>query len=257
MAVQTAERISHVEVSDNVIFQRSLFAYQEAAKLISGTVLEIGAGMGYGIKYLLPFATSYIAIDKYRSHTVAEAADSGKIRFFLSVVPPLKDIPDNSVDFIVTFQVIEHIRNDDFFLNEIYRVLKPGGKLILTTPNIRMSLTRNPWHVREYTKEEMLKLLSGIFSRVNLSGVYGREKPMAYYEKNRESVRKITRFDIFRMQYRIPRFILKIPYDLLNRRNRRKLLKNTGSVTTDITTDDYYLEAADDGCFDFFAVAVK
>lgn len=255
--VQTAERISHTEASDNVIFQRSLFAYEEAARLTAGSILEIGAGMGYGIKYLLPTAFNYVAFDKYRSNAVAEASGEKNFRFIESLVPPLTGIDDHSIDFVVTFQVIEHIKNDKLFLSEINRVLKTGGKLILTTPNIRMSLTRNPWHVREYNKEQMHDLISANFSSVELLGVYGREKPMAYYEKNRESVKRITKFDIFRMQYWLPAFILQIPYDLMNRRNRKNLLKNAGSVTTDITTSDYYLKQADDGCFDFFVVATK
>ena len=61
---------------------------------------------------------------------------------------------------MVTFQVIEHIKRDRDFLKEIYRVLKPGGKLILTTPNKNMSITRNPWHVREYDPKEMHDILS-------------------------------------------------------------------------------------------------
>ncbi|MBT6809263.1 MAG: SAM-dependent methyltransferase, partial [Flavobacteriales bacterium] len=40
--LQTAERSSHLDPSENVIFQRHLIAYKEAAKIISGTVLEIG-----------------------------------------------------------------------------------------------------------------------------------------------------------------------------------------------------------------------
>ena len=50
-----------------------------------------------------------------------------------------------------------------FFVKEIYRVLKPGGKLILTTPNKAMTLSRNPWHVREYTNSEMKEILSVSF----------------------------------------------------------------------------------------------
>ena len=48
-------------------------------------------------------------------------------------IPPLHNIESNSIDYVVTFQVIEHIQDDNYFLEEIYRVLKPGGKLLLTT----------------------------------------------------------------------------------------------------------------------------
>lgn len=50
--IQTAERVSHIDASDNYVFQRSLFAYAEAAKLVHGKVLEIGTGSGYGIEMI-------------------------------------------------------------------------------------------------------------------------------------------------------------------------------------------------------------
>lgn len=42
----------------------------------------------------------------------------------------------NFFDFIVAGEIIEHIYDTDFFLEEIHRILKPGGKLIISTPNI-------------------------------------------------------------------------------------------------------------------------
>ena len=48
MALNTAERVSR-EASDNYVFQRSLLAYVEASALVSGRVLEVGTGTGYGI----------------------------------------------------------------------------------------------------------------------------------------------------------------------------------------------------------------
>jgi 2-polyprenyl-3-methyl-5-hydroxy-6-metoxy-1,4-benzoquinol methylase len=79
------------------------------------------------------------------------------IVFHKMEIPPLLNIESDSVDFVVTFQVIEHIQDDKFFLEDIHRVLKPGGTLLLTTPNKLMSLSRNPWHIREYTPIEMKK----------------------------------------------------------------------------------------------------
>ena len=80
-------------------------------------------------------------------------------------------------------------------MREIARVLRPGGRLILTTPNAPMSLTRNPWHVREYRIDELRRLLSEAFSAVETHGVFGNERVMEYYEHNRRSVERIARFD--------------------------------------------------------------
>jgi len=42
----------------------------------------------------------------------------------------------NSTDLVIALEVIEHLFDTDFFLTEIYRILKPGGLLILSTPNL-------------------------------------------------------------------------------------------------------------------------
>ena len=68
------------------------------------------------------------------------------------------------------------LTNDQFFLSEIERVLKPGGKLVMTTPNRLMSLTRSPWHIREYSPLQMRDLVSSIFANIELKGVFGNEK---------------------------------------------------------------------------------
>ena len=117
--LQTAERSSHLDPSENVIYQRHLIAYKEAAKIISGTVLEIGSGEGYGIMELALKADHYIAVDKYKTSISDELKADNNITFIQTNVPPLKGIEDNSIDFVVTFQVIEHIKDDEWFLREI------------------------------------------------------------------------------------------------------------------------------------------
>lgn len=252
MAQGTAERVS-LEVSDNFVYQRSRLAYVEAAKLVSGRVLEIGTGTGYGVDIIAPNALEFITLDKYRSSCVDSLPVNS--RFVEAKVPPLP-FEDEVFDCVVSFQVIEHIKRDKLFVKEVMRVLRPGGKFIVSTPNRPMSLTRNPWHVREYSADELGQLLSD-FSSVEQLGVSGNERVWEYYRHNAESVRRIMRFDVLRLQWWLPRWILQIPYDILNRMNRRKLHSQNTALTESITMSDYRLQSVDDRCFDLFYIATK
>ena len=252
MAIKTAERVSR-DVTDNFVFQRSKLAYVEAAKRVGGRVLEIGTGTGYGIDIIAPNVEHFVTLDKTRSEELG--AIPANVEFKEGVVPPIP-FADESFDYVVSFQVIEHIKRDKEFVREVHRVLKKGGKFIVSTPNRPMSLTRNPWHVREYTAEQFSQLLC-LFADVEALGVGGNERVWSYYEKNRESVRRITRFDILRMQWWMPRWVLQIPYDILNRLNRRRLHSENRTLTENILMEDYSLQIVDNKCFDLFYVATK
>ena len=250
--VATAERVSR-EASDNFVFQRSVLAYHYAAEIISGDVLEIGTGTGYGVEILAPKCKRFITVDKFLDPSVPQVEN---VEQHQMVVPPI-GFESGSFDFVVSFQVIEHIKDDTQFVREVARVLRPGGKFIVSTPNAPMSLTRNPWHIREYTAEELQNLLSISFSAITPAGVVGNQKIMEYYEKNRQGVERITRFDILDLQHRLPRQLLQVPYDILNRINRRRLLKKNTELTTSIEMTDYSVSSATDQSFDLLFVAEK
>lgn len=251
--INTAERVS-AELSDNFVFQRSRLAYHAAAERISGRVLEIGTGSGYGIEIIAPHATQFVTVDKHAP--APELLRLPNVAFRQCTVPPLPFEAEH-FDCVITFQVIEHIRRDADFIREIHRVLRPGGRLILTTPNAPMSLTRNPWHVREYTAPELKQLLERVFGKVEMFGVDGNEQVMEYYEKNRRGVERITRFDPLDLQHCLPAWMLRLPYDLLNRLNRRRLLRENTSLTSSIRMDDYRIGPVGEQSFDLFCVATK
>lgn len=247
----TAQRVSK-EISDNYVFQRSLLAYHYAAERVNGDVLEIGTGTGYGVEIIAPKCSKFITVDKF----VGPIPQADNVEQHQMLVPPI-NFESNSFDFVISFQVIEHIKRDFDFVREVYRVLRPGGKFIVSTPNAPMSLTRNPWHVREYTADELQNLLSLSFNTIERAGVTGNSSVMEYYQKNREGVKKITRFDILDLQHRLPRQLLQIPYDILNRINRLRLLKQNQELTQGITMDDYSVVTDTENCFDLLFVATK
>ena len=252
--IATAERVS-LEKSDNYVFQRSILAYHHAATIAEGDILEIGTGTGYGVEVLAPKATRFISIDKELPATPLQLKN---VEYYDMEVPPI-EFDNCSFDAVVSFQVIEHIKEDIDLVREVARILRPEGRFIVTTPNAPMSLTRNPWHVREYNADELRNLLECHFSQVEAYGVIGNEKVMEYYHKNRQSVRRITRFDILDLQHRLPRQLLQFPYDILNRMNRKSLHKRNTALTESITMEDYSIVPYEAGmeCFDLFFVATK
>ena len=252
MALNTAERVSR-EVTDNFVYQRSRLAYYEAAKRVEGRVLEIGTGTGYGIEIIAPHAERYVTLDKHCAVDVASLPPN--VEFREAKVPPLP-FADGEFDCVVSFQVIEHIVRDREFVAEVMRVLRKGGKFIVSTPNKPMSLTRNPWHVREYRAEELKALLSA-FESVECYGVGGNEQVWTYFTKNKEAVHRIMRFDVLKMQWWLPRWMLQLPYDVANRLNRRRLHSQNTELTESIKMIDYALEEVGDKCFDLFYVATK
>jgi SAM-dependent methyltransferase len=172
-------------------------------------------------------------------------------------IPPLGGLADNTYDYVVSFQVIEHIQNDALYLKEIHRVLKPGGTALLTTPNRKLSLSRNPWHIREYLASELKTLSQGIFSTVEMKGITGNEKVMEYYAQNKKSVERITRWDIFNLQYNLPAWMLRIPYEVLNRLTRNKLQTGDTTLVSSIRHEDYLVTEKADEALDLLLIVKK
>lgn len=257
MSYYTTEITSDEIVSDNVIHQRLLFPYIKCQELVSGNLLEVGCGFGRGVETLKAYCEHYTGIDKLENLIQGLQKKHPDATFKAMNIPPFHGIADNSFDTVVTFQVIEHINKDGEFLKEIKRVLKPGGKMILTTPQKEFTLSRNPWHVREYDPAEMKTIVSKYFDKVDFKGVAGNEKVMAYHEENRKSVQKIMKWDIFNLQYNLPAWILRKPYDYLNRKNRQKLLTQDNKAVQEITFEDFYLSDSPKESLDHFVIAYK
>jgi SAM-dependent methyltransferase len=257
MGVYTTEIASDRLISDNPVHQRLLKPYAYSREFVKGRVLELGCGEGRGIEMLLPSSGTYLGIDKIPEVVNRLGLQYPGCKFQQMHFPPFTGISDNSFDSVISFQVIEHIKKDRQFLQEINRVLMTGGIAIITTPNRKMSLSRNPWHVREYLADELLGICREIFSKVTILGISGNQKVMQYYNENKESVQRMTRFDILNLQYLLPSVVLRLPYEILNRINRNRLKNNNSGLVNDITFEDYQITENPDEALDLLCIMHK
>ena len=112
-----------------------------------------------------------------------QGLDYVDVDFEVDVFP----VQDNSVDFAVSLAVIEHLRDPENFLSEVFRCLKPGGLVYLSTPNFQFdwkNFYNDPTHVRPYTPTalEQLLLLSDFRSVATFPGLRG--KKINWYKGN-------------------------------------------------------------------------
>jgi ubiquinone/menaquinone biosynthesis C-methylase UbiE len=253
----TTEITSEDIPSDNPIHQRLLRPYVLVKEWVMGDVLEVGCGEGRGIDLILEKAKSYTAIDKIEPVILKLREKYATGKFLSGNIPPLTQFADNSFDSVISFQVIEHIEDDHLFLKEINRVLKTGGTAWVTTPNRPLSLSRNPWHVREYTAGELSQLAKKYFVNVEMKGIAGNEKVMQYYERNKKSVDRLMRWDVLDLQYKLPAALLRVPYEMMNRLNRNKLKDQGDELVRSIRQDDYLLTTDAEKALDLFLIVKK
>ena len=157
-----------------------LRAYDEAVSHAAGRdVLDVGCNTGYGTLRFAPVAGRVVGVDvSPRAIDAARRrAPGGHPEFVLTSGFDLP-FPNDSFDLVTSFQVLEHVPDPIAYLREIRRVARPGGTVILATPNAATRLYRGmtPWnrfHVHEYIAAELREVLRRVFEEVTVLGMFG------------------------------------------------------------------------------------
>lgn len=127
-------------------------------------VLDASCGLGYGSHVLArnSVASHVLGVD-IDARTIAYATDNysdARVTFAQGDVQRLADLPDSSVDVVVSFETLEHVPDPVAALREFHRVLTPGGRVIASVPNNWTDETGrdpNPHHLHVYTWPALLE----------------------------------------------------------------------------------------------------
>jgi SAM-dependent methyltransferase len=179
----TGERTVPGIERENYWFRRHEVVYQWIAgrfDIDAASVVEAGCGEGYGAALLSRFGANVVALD-YDNQSIDHVTNTYPDVTALSANLDSFPLPDSSADFVVSLQVLEHLWDLPKFLSEIRRVLRPGGTLIISTPNRttfspgvnRGEKPTNPFHVEEFDGEQIGEILTKAdFNSVEVLGLF-------------------------------------------------------------------------------------
>ena len=168
-----------IGVTDKILTKHHLDRYEFASKFVKNKkVLDIACGTGYGSALLKKSgATEVIGID-ISEEAISHAKNnySGpQINFLVGDATNIKSVEDRSIDIIISYETIEHIKEYEVYLLKMHRVLKEDGLFIISTPNKKFSSPNtekpsNLYHYIEFYLDGFQSILEQHFSKVTVHG---------------------------------------------------------------------------------------
>jgi SAM-dependent methyltransferase len=200
---------------------RHLAAYIHAATLAEGLhVLDAGCGEGFGTQTLTDSAREVTGVDYS-----AQAIEFSRKRWDRS------NLSFRRVDLTDPTPFLEGLRDR----------IAPGGRLMLTTPNRLKTFSENPYHVREYTREELSELLGRVFSEVEIHGMHGNAKVTSFDAGREKAVNRILRLDPLGLRNLLPRAVIEAAFAKLAVLVRRQARGESGADK--IVPEDFFVSA--------------
>ena len=179
----TGERTLPDVPAENYWYRRHLAVYEWIAARVGGAVvLDMACGEGYGSGVLAGTAKSVLGVDgnpEAHEHARLRYTRPG-LTFEWGAVETFGE--PGSFDAVVFLQTIEHVVDPPAVLAHFRSLLRPGGAVYVSTPNVLKlappgaTKSDNPWHLREYRVEEFDALCRGVFGHVEMLGLFHARK---------------------------------------------------------------------------------
>ena len=158
---QTEEKYSNVKANHRVRYE---WAAETLGVIPDAIGYDLFCGTGYGSRVIADRCGCRVVGIDASAESIAFAErfyGTDRIEFVACEFPfPLRR---ESADFIVSFESLEHVKEDEVLASELIGGLKDCGRLILSVPNERKlphATFRNRFHVRHYTRERVLELFA-------------------------------------------------------------------------------------------------
>lgn len=165
-------------------------------------IIDIGCGTGHNSRAMAARGHRVRGID-ISEHAIARYRESGFDGRTMDIERGL-EFADESFDLAFCSEVIEHLVRPERFAAEVRRVLRPGGRLVLSTPNSAFWLYRvlavfgwvvsdvqHPMHLRFFTRASLRRLLEGAGFRVDTA--LGRNMYLILPDPRLEALRSLYR----------------------------------------------------------------
>ncbi|WP_408955470.1 class I SAM-dependent methyltransferase [Natroniella sp. ANB-PHB2] len=168
----TEERVMPKEMNpNNGLLKEHLARYKFASNYTQGRVLDLACGVGYGTEILLAQGEKIkeiigIDVDQESIDYAQHHYGYPLVEFIVGEGTDLNLVEKiGKFDTIVSFETVEHIEDDYKFISNLNKLLKDGGRLIISTPfgQGRDKGCSNPYHYRQYKEEEFKEMLEEYF----------------------------------------------------------------------------------------------
>lgn len=187
--------------------------FDKIKRLLAGEkvsyILDIGCGNGFFLKRILPDAKKY-GVD------IVDAKDIKAFHYVRSNIEVGLPFRSESFDSLIAGEVIEHILDTEYFLEECFRILRSGGFMILTTPNlcslknlflifqgkqpfgVDFSIGKGTGHIRAFSPQALIFLVKKTGFRIE--HICSDRLPLPFASPNSEKMLKIEQImgDVFK-----------------------------------------------------------
>lgn len=226
------------------------------AYIYNKVVMDIGCGTGYGSLLLGKKAKRVIAFDRDVNsiNRAKEQYSNRKITFFTSDIYNPPNLTDKA-EVIIALQVIEHLRSPGLMIENALKQLQKEGIFIISTPNkSTQGYNKNPYHIKEFTYQELSDLLKKYFTEVMIYGLHGDRLVKTYEKERKKSIMEIFKYDKFGMRNFLPLKLRVILFEFFTRKIRKRLIRNKGSLVSAISMKNFYISLKTKESIDLIAV---